>query len=222
MNDDLGMPQQTHPPSRRAPRARWGARGARAAVFGVASAALAGAGHHVASGEPVPWLLLPAAASLAFLGALPWAHRRRSLAAVASATCTAQLVLHQFLAQSPDSHGALHGTGHPMPGDHGVHPSVAVMLVAHTLAALAVAVLMHQTDDQLAAIPRILGQLAATVRATVARWLGRWRTHPCPGPDTAATAAGPRPPPGVPAYAVLAHVVVRRGPPGHGQLPTHT
>jgi hypothetical protein len=191
-------------------------------VFAVASAALAGAGHHVASGEPVPWRLLFLAAATAFLGALPWAARPRSLAAVVSATCAAQLVLHEVLAQAgPDRHGALHGTGHPIPGEHGVHPTAAVMLLAHTLAAVAVAVLFQQADDQLDSLPRLLDQLAATVRATVARWLGRLRTHPCPGPDTTRAGARPRKAAGMPAYAVLAHVVVRRGPPGHGQLPSH-
>ncbi|MGW1493142.1 hypothetical protein [Streptomyces sp. NPDC002402] len=186
-------------------------RSARAGVFGVASAGLAGAGHHVAAAEPVAWRLLLAAAGLAFLGALPWARRRRSLGVVVAATCAAQLVLHELLAWTgPDHHGAPHGT-HPM-------PSGAVMLVAHTLAALAVAVLLHQTDDQLAAIPRALGQLAATVRSTVARWMGRWVTHPCPGPDGAPAAEGPRRHPGAPACAVLAYDVIRRGPPGHGQL----
>ncbi|MFF3402763.1 hypothetical protein ACFYW6_30140 [Streptomyces sp. NPDC002659] len=185
-------------------------RSARAGVFGVASAGLAGAGHQVAAAEPVAWPLLMAAAGLAFLGALPWARRRRSLGAVAAATCAAQLVLHELLARTgPGHHGAQHG--HPM-------PSGAVMLVAHTLAALAVAVLLQQTDDQLAAIPRALGQLATTVRSTVARWTGRWATHPCHDPDGAPTMAGPRRHPGMPACAVLAYAVVRRGPPGHGQL----
>ncbi|MCX4584861.1 hypothetical protein [Streptomyces sp. NBC_01481] len=181
-------------------------RSARAGVFGVASAGLAGAGHHVAAAEPVAWPLLLAAAGLAFLGALPWARRRRSLGVVVAATCAAQLVLHELLARTgPEHHGVQHG--HPMP-----------MPFAHTLAALAVALLLQQTDDQLAAIPCALSQLAATVRSTVARWMGRWVTHPCHGPDGAPAAAGPRRHPGVPACAVLAYAVVRRGPPGHGQL----
>ena len=215
------MPRTFPPPTRSAPRARWSVRSARAGVFAVASAGLAGAGHHVASGEPVPWRLLFLAAATAFLGALPWAARPRSLAAVVSATCAAQLVLHEVLAQAgPDRHGA-HGTGHPIPGEHGVHPGAAVMLLAHTLAAVAVAVLLQQADDQLDSLPRLLDQLAATVRATVARWLGRLRTHPRPGHDATRAGGRRRKAAGMPAYAVLAHVMVRRGPPGHGQLPSH-
>ncbi|WP_405997852.1 hypothetical protein [Streptomyces sp. NBC_00829] len=217
------MPRTPDLPSRSAPRARWSERGARAGVFAVTSAGLAGAGHHVASGEPAVWRLLVAAATVAFLGALPWAHRRRSLVTVATATCTAQLLLHEVLAQAgPDRHGVPHGTGHPMPGDHGVHPSAAVMLLAHTLAALAVAVLLHRTDDQLAALPFLVGQLADTLRTTAERWLGRLRTDQGRGRGSGrrSAGAGPRPLPGVPACAALAHVVVRRGPPGHGPLPS--
>ncbi|MGI5403605.1 hypothetical protein ACQEVG_29965 [Streptomyces sp. CA-135486] len=216
------MPRILPPSTRSAPRARWSVRSARAGVFAVASAGLAGAGHHVASGEPVAWRLLVLAAGTAFLGALPWAARPRSLAAVVSATCVAQLVLHEVLAQAgPDRHGTPHGTGHLVSGEHGVHPGAAVMLLAHTLAAVAVAVLLQQADDQLDSLPRLLDQLAATVRATVARWLGRLRTHPCPGADATRAAARPRRAAGTPPYAVLAHVVVRRGPPGHGQSPSH-
>ncbi|MFD9219426.1 hypothetical protein ACFWDI_05190 [Streptomyces sp. NPDC060064] len=186
-------------------------------MFALASMGLAGVGHHVASGKPVAWLLLPAAAGAAFLGALPWAGRRRSLAVVVTATCAAQLVLHQVLATAgPGRHGTPHAAAHPMAGDHGLHPGTAVMLLAHTLAAVAVAVLLHQTDDQLAALPRLVGLLAGTVRDTVARLLGRWSAYAFRCPDAAPAVAGSRPLPGEPACVVLAHIVVRRGPPGHG------
>ncbi|WP_326653385.1 MULTISPECIES: hypothetical protein [unclassified Streptomyces] len=189
-------------------------------MFALASAGLAGVGHHVSSGEPVTWRLLLAAAGAAFLGALPWAGRQRQLTVVVTGTCAAQLVLHQLLATAwSGRHGTPHTAAHPMAGDHGLHPGAAVMLLAHTLAALGVAVLLHRTDDQLSALPRLVGLLATTVRERVARRLGRWSTYAFRCPDAAPAAAGSRALAGVPVCVVLAHIVVRRGPPGHGPSP---
>ncbi|MFI1396946.1 hypothetical protein [Streptomyces sp. NPDC020681] len=173
----------------------------------MASAVLAGLGHHLASGEPVAWRLLLIAAGVAFLGVLPWTSRPRSLAVVVAGTCAAQLVLHEVLAQAgPDLH-ATHA------GEHQVPVSSTVMLGAHALAALAVAVLLHQADDQLAVLPEVLSCL-------LVRWLGPWRTDSRQRPALTRVAAGARPRAEVAPYAVLAHVVVRRGPPVHGLSPS--
>ncbi|MGW6461484.1 hypothetical protein ACWF94_37080 [Streptomyces sp. NPDC055078] len=191
-------------------------RGARAGVFAVSSAGLATLGHRVESGEAAAWGFIPVAAVIAFLGAPPWTWRIRSFLAFVVGTCAAQFVLHEVLTQTtPGRNTSSQQLGVPQSG---VLLSTVLMLGVHTLAALAAAVLLRQTDDRLAALPEFLGRIVATVCATVARWLGAWRRPPCPGAARFSGRSGP--PDGKQPYTVLAHVVVRRGPPGQGFVPT--
>jgi hypothetical protein len=132
---------------------------------------------------------------------------------VTVATFAAQLALHQTLSAAGTGAGGMaghqHSLGRPTRPDHGVHVSGGVMLLAHLLAATAVAVLLHATDDRLAALPLVLGRFAASVRTTLARWLRFQVHHRVPTCRTrhfgevTTTAAG----------AMLDHVLVRRGPP---------
>ncbi|MFF0446675.1 DUF1775 domain-containing protein [Streptomyces sp. NPDC004609] len=180
-------------------------------MFAAASAGPAVAGHHVASGEPVAWRAGALALGLAFAGALPWVRGPRPLAAVLGGAVAVQLVLHHLLARSGTGGHTAHTAG------QGGAPSAVVMLGAHTLAAVGVAVLLHRAERRSGALPQLLARIAATVRTAVARLSGAWPVQRRPGaarPRTRSRAgAGKRP------YTVLAHVVVRRGPPGPGHVP---
>ncbi|MFI6285044.1 DUF1775 domain-containing protein [Streptomyces sp. NPDC051018] len=180
-------------------------------MLAVAGAGPAVAGHQVASGEPVAWRAGALALVLAFIGALPWARAPRPLAAVLGGTAAVQLVLHQLLARcGADGHTA-HTAG------QGGAPSTAVMLGAHTLAAAGVAVLLHRAERRTGALLQFLARIAVMVRRAVARLFGAWTAGGRAGaarPGIRSRAdTGRRP------GAALAHVVVRRGPPGPGHLP---
>ncbi|MFE2937611.1 hypothetical protein ACFXKG_00820 [Streptomyces sp. NPDC059255] len=224
-------------------RAWAGTRLVRAGVFTVAGTGLAVVGHHVASGEPLSWGGLLGAAVAVFALALPWAGLRRSLPGVLAATFAAQLVAHEILAAAARTAAATggasgpagaseaagqlagmrHGLGHPASAasGHGISVGDGTMLLAHVLAAVAVAVLLYATDARLSALPNlpalpvVLGRLAGALRAALARCLRRGRCRPVPsraGPRRSAARSDTAP--GTPADALLAHVLVRRGPPG--------
>ncbi|MEV7869049.1 hypothetical protein AB0P17_23830 [Streptomyces sp. NPDC088124] len=122
--------------------------------------------------------------------------------------------------------GMRHGLGHPAAAasGHGLSVGDGTMLLAHVLAAVAVAVLLYATDARLSALPAlpalralpvVLGRLAGAVRAALARCLPRGRCRKVP--SRAGRRRSPAPfdtAPGTPADALLAHVLVRRGPPG--------
>jgi hypothetical protein len=96
-------------------------------------------------------------------------------------------------------------------------PAAAFLLGAHTLAALGTTVLQHQTEEQTGTLPHVLGHLVATVVTSVVYRPGTGRMYAWPAPArmrvSTRRAEGRRP------DGVLAHVVVRRGPPGHGFVP---
>ncbi|MFB7290586.1 hypothetical protein [Actinacidiphila glaucinigra] len=187
----------------------------RAGVFAAASASLGAVGHHVASRQPIAMGTLAGAVIAVFLAVLPCASRPRSLRSVAAATLAVQLIVHQALAARIDLADLTPGHRHLHPAapaaGHGLHVGSATMLVAHTLAALAMATLLHAADISLASIPRVVGRLIRSLRAALARWLRHHGTFP------ATLVQGRRwrldwacPPP---AAAVLDHVLIRRGPP---------
>ncbi|MFE1961118.1 hypothetical protein [Streptomyces sp. NPDC059479] len=205
---------------------------ARAAVFTVTGVVLAVTGHHVVSGHPVPWRAVPLAAVALFALALggvrisppppPPQLRSRSwplplpLPAVIAATGAAQLALHFWLARAsaqgaPASHniaghGAAHGTHEAWhTGGHGLS-----MTAAHVLAALLVAWCLQRADAACLAVGQrvggVLGELLvrlvrrapARLFPSVPRVLRAVRTRAQPPPYNS---------------LVLAHAVVRRGPP---------
>ncbi|MHC5259449.1 hypothetical protein ACYSUO_16355 [Streptomyces sp. UC4497] len=190
--------------------------------------------HHLMAEGPVPWLQGGVAAVVLFAVALlglVGARRARSLPRVLAFVAIAQVGLHVWLTVSAPhtpaaaahpmgshhTHGA-HATWHEhLAGGDGPFGASIGMTVAHTLAAVAVAVLMQRADAACWTLARGFDTATDAVRARIdAPWAllagvvtARWRLKPSvPVPVCAA-----RPPPCRP---VLADVVVRRGPPSPG------
>ncbi|WP_351230970.1 hypothetical protein [Streptomyces sp. NPDC002133] len=182
----------------------------RAATFGATSTGLAVTGHHLASGHPASWRAALFAGLLLFLLVLPAVRSLRSLTAVTAATAAAQYLLHLWLAgvsahrphpshQAPVDSGS-HETWHA--GHHG-----AAMTAAHLAAAVLVAWLMQRAD----AACRSAGQ---RIGDTVAGLVGR--LVPARPPQAVRHMRRPvraRALVCSPGSLVLAHSVVRRGPP---------
>lgn len=192
------------------------ARVVRSGVFSVTGVALAAVAHHVASRQPVPWAALLPALAVVFLAALPWAGRPRSLPGVVAATLAVQVAAHEWLTVTGPAGGLAaghHGVEPRSATGHGPVVDSGVMLAAHTVAALAVAVLLYVTDDRLAALPSALGRFAEAVRAAVARWVRRWWGAPARWPGAVPRRPSAGDAPATVARDVLDHVLVRRGPP---------
>jgi hypothetical protein len=182
----------------------------RAGVFTAAGTGLAVTGHHLVSGHPVPWRAALLAAVLLFAVALPAVRSERSLPAVISATAAAQGALHLWFVQA-GGHGA--HDPHAMAGHGGQHEAWHAghhgtsMTAAHVVAALLVAWGLQRAD----AASRSLGQRLGEV---LVGWFVRLApTGPFPAvpkalrPVRARAQSPPR------NSLVLAHAVVRRGPP---------
>ncbi|MFE2496699.1 hypothetical protein [Streptomyces scopuliridis] len=179
----------------------------------MASTGLAVTGHHLASGHPVPWRSVPVALCLLFLLSLPATRRPRSLPAVISATGAAQAALHFWLARA----GGHPATDPHMMADHGApldahevwhagHHRTS-MTAAHIAAALVVAWCLQRADAACRAAGERLGDaivdflvrlIPAGVPPAAPRVLRPVRARAQPPPHDS---------------LVLAHTVVRRGPP---------
>ncbi|MEW1722945.1 hypothetical protein [Streptomyces sp. NPDC093109] len=194
---------------------------ARAGVFSVVSTGLALTGHHVASGHPVPWPNAGTALVLLFLLTIPAARGPRSVPTLMAATGAAQAALHLWLTRAV-GHSA--PTPHPMDrhdtsrgvhdawhaGHHGVS-----MTAAHIAAAALVAWCLQRADTACLA----LGKLGERAGKVIADLLVRpIPAVPLLAPPRVLRPAGERTP--APPYnsLVLAHAVVRRGPPA-GPVP---
>ncbi|CAM5704411.1 hypothetical protein SALBM135S_07616 [Streptomyces alboniger] len=190
---------------------------ARAAVFTVTSAGLASTAHHLASGAPVPWRIVSFAAVLLFAVALPAARTPRPFPAVVTATGAAQAALHLVLARATEHHpaaashpshamtaggtsGGAHAAWHA--GHHGVS-----MTVAHLVGALLVAWCLRHADTACTALGERLGEVLVGFFVLLAP-TGLLLAVPQVVRPVRARAHSP---PVV--SVVLAHVVVRRGPP---------
>lgn len=195
----------------------------RAAVFALVGTALGVSAHHLIADGPMPWRQSVLAAVAFFGVGLVGTRRPRSLAAVVAVCGAAQAGLHVLLmaehadasapmAMTPHMHHAMdaHSAWHDQ-----AHDSLA-MTAVHAVAAVLVAVLLHRADavcwslarglttavdsakariaTAWALLTERLGQPQATLPALTRAWLER---PPLQG-------------------AVLADVVVRRGPPGAG------
>jgi branched-subunit amino acid ABC-type transport system permease component len=118
---------------------------------------------------------------------------------------TGRVLLHRVQAVYGHHDGAMLG----MPGHRDAHGTL-LMLAAHALAAVAVALLLHGADRRLSALPSVL---VLSLAAVVARLLTWCLFRPAHG----AGPYGPRAPQTRPVAglgtALLAHSVVRRGPP---------
>ncbi|MFC8824280.1 hypothetical protein ACFT9I_02860 [Streptomyces sp. NPDC057137] len=174
---------------------------------------LAVVGHHLASEDPVPWLrlLVVSAAVLAVVAA--GAGKARSWWPVAGATAVTQVVLHTALSSSDGPVTVQHSEAHGAASTgYAAHHSAPMMSAAHLLAAVSVAVLMHRADRRLSNLPHDVGSWAGALAAAVATAVGRRGLIPRSLPRTS---SGPPPV----AYrqstarTVLAHVLIRRGPP---------
>ena len=193
----------------------------RAAVFAVVGTVLGVSAHHLLAEGPVPWTRGAAATAVLFAVGLVGVQRPRSLATVVACSVAGQSGLHLWLtltAAAQHSGGHAHG-GRPAWHEQ-FHGSLA-MTAAHALAATAVAVLLHRADAVCWSLARGVTAAIDGVRArlTAARLL---LARPVtPGPPTA--------PAVVPAYderpltlrPLLAHAVVRRGPPATSTALAH-
>ncbi|MFH8800732.1 hypothetical protein ACH4F6_14215 [Streptomyces sp. NPDC017936] len=194
----------------------------RAALFAVVGAVLGMSAHRSAAEGPVPWAQGGTAAVVLFGLGLVGARRPRRPATVVVCCVVAQYALHLWLtltagggqpAEAADSRHGAHLHGHPAGRSPWPHDSLA-MTVAHALAAVLVAVLLHRADSacwtlthgvtaalhalrtRLTAVRRLVAGCPAASRAPGLPLVG------APG-DDGLPPAGP----------VLAHAVTRRGPP---------
>ncbi|WP_406366539.1 hypothetical protein [Streptomyces sp. NBC_00645] len=192
----------------------------RAAVFAVVGTVLGVSAHHLVSEGPMPWWQgLVAAAALFGLG-LAGTRRPRTVVSVMTASAVGQAGLHLWLKathplgsapmampdhahHSMDADGAWHER---------VHGSLS-MTAVHAVAALLVAILLHRADTVCWSLARGLTSAIDAVRARIATVLDLLRDRPervTPGRSTLVLAWLDQPPC---KEAVLADVVVRRGPP---------
>ncbi|MEV4969581.1 hypothetical protein [Streptomyces scopuliridis] len=195
---------------------------ARAAVFATTSTALAVTGHHMASGHSAPWPSVWAALGVLFVLTVPAVRGPRSLPAVMAATGAAQAALHLWLSRAAshpaaDPHGmAGHGVRHDAhetwhAGHHGVS-----MTAAHLAAALLVAWCLQRADAACRSAGEHLGGVLAEVLVRLipaAPSLPVRRVPRLLRPAGARAQAPPR------TSLVLAHAVVRRGPPPRSLSP---
>lgn len=193
----------------------------RAAVFAVVGTVLGMSAHHLVADGPAPLRPGAAAAVVLFGVGLAGTRRPRSLATVVATSGAAQVGLHQWLtATGAPHHAAAMGvSGHPR---HGMRPPDSLAMTAvHAAAALLVAVLLHRADVACWFLARGLVEAVDSVRTridTVRRLLGDPPAAPEAGLPGPVRAWLERPPP---VGAVLADVVVRRGPPGARLAPVH-
>ncbi|WP_367318911.1 hypothetical protein [Streptomyces sp. HUAS ZL42] len=198
----------------------------RAAVFAVVGTVLGACAHHVVAEGPAPWRQGLVAVTVLFGVGLVGTRRPRSLTTVVATCGAAQTGLHLWLTTAHSSPGAapttlpghLHHGACAQGGWHGRLRDYGslTMTAVHAVAAVLVAVLLHRADTVCWSLARGLTTAVETTRARIAtiRALLRDRPLPTPSePNVFALAWLERPPP---MEAVLAVVVLRRGPPQAG------
>lgn len=185
----------------------------RATVFAVVGTVLGVSAHHLVADGPAPWRPGAAAAAVLFGVGLAGTRRPRSLATVVATCGAAQVGLHLWLtATGPAHHAAAMGVpGHTR---HGMDPPGSLAMTAvHAGAALLVAVLLHRADAACWFLARGLVEAVDSVPARIATVRALLSDRPAaaePGLPVLVRAGLERPPP---RGAVLADVVMRRGPP---------
>ncbi|MGW0949834.1 hypothetical protein ACWD4O_45915 [Streptomyces sp. NPDC002623] len=195
----------------------------RAGLFAVLGTVLATFGHHAVADGTVPWRLVAVLIVVQFAAVWPLARRRYVPVATITLTLATQGALHLALSYTDGAASmtmpqhAMHA-GHmsSAAGDgHSWHHAGAAMTAVHTLAALAVAWLLHRADAGMTAALGTLHTLARAAVAALAQALPRAIADPerallgLPAGRTGAFFA-------VAARAweeVLEYAVVRRGPP---------
>ncbi|GLP63884.1 hypothetical protein TUSST3_05040 [Streptomyces sp. TUS-ST3] len=185
----------------------------RAAVFSVVGTVLGVSAHHLLAEGPVPWRQGAAATAVLFAVGLLGAQRPRSLATVVACSVAGQSGLHLWLTLTAAGHpgGHLHGAHPVWPGP--LHGSLA-MTAAHSLVAALVAVLLHRADAACWSVARGVTAALDAVRdrLAAARLLCARPTSPVPTAAVPVVPANDERP--LTARPLLAHAVVRRGPPG--------
>ncbi|MGW2047780.1 hypothetical protein ACWCPF_21750 [Streptomyces sp. NPDC001858] len=216
----------------------------RAGLFAVLGTVLATFGHHAVADGAVPWRLVAALIVVQFAAVWPLARRRYAPVATIAFTLATQQALHLALSYADGAASmpiptiptististtmampqhAMHA-GHlaAASGDgHSWHHSGAAMTAVHTLAALAVAWLLHRAD---AGMTAALGTLHTLARAAVAA-LAQALPWAIADPERALLGLPAGQPGAVFAVAarawdeVLEYAVVRRGPPRRERPP---
>ncbi|GAA2386498.1 hypothetical protein [Streptomyces coeruleofuscus] len=196
----------------------------RAAVFAFVGTVLGVSAHHLVAEGPAPWRQSAAAAAVLFAVGLAGARRPRSLMSVVAVCGAAQSALHLWLATAHEHSApatavpahAHHGTDAHTAWHERLHGSLA-MTAVHATSAVLVAVLLHQADTVCWSLARGMTAAVDAVRARMATvWTllrerlaaARYRLPP------AVIGAWLQGPPMK--RAVLADVLVRRGPPRAG------
>ncbi|MGB8943234.1 MAG: hypothetical protein WCD21_23810 [Streptomyces sp.] len=189
---------------------------ARAGIFTGTSVGLAVTAHHLASGAPVPWRAVFLAAVLLFAVVLPCARAPRLPAVIIAATGAVQGALHLWLARTAEHPASASHSPHAMgteapPGGahaawHAGHHG-ASMAVAHLVAALLVAWCLQRADAACTVLGERLGEVLV---GFVVRLAPTGLSLSVPRVVRPVRARAQSPPI---ATVVLAHVVVRRGPP---------
>ncbi|MEV0639498.1 hypothetical protein AB0I77_32110 [Streptomyces sp. NPDC050619] len=195
----------------------------RAAVFALVGTVLGVSAHHLVAEGPVPWRQSVPASAVLFGVGLVGTRRPRPLAAVVAVCGAAQAGLHLWLmAEHPDGSASTAMPPHRHPGMDAhtawhdrVHDSPA-MTAVHAVAAVLVAVLLHRADSVCWSLARGLTTAVEAARARMATAWTLLTERPAPPQTRLPTLVHAwleRPPL---AGAVLADVVVRRGPPRVG------
>ncbi len=194
----------------------------RAAVFAFVGTVLGVGAHQLAAEEPAPWRSSAAAALPLFAVGLVGTRRPRSLAAVVLTSAAAQTGLHLWLSAAHARHTAATTTDmsshapHAMP-PHGVWPArlhdSAAMTALHAVAAVLVAVLLHRADAACWSLTRGLTGAVEAVRTRIATVRALLAGRPAPTGRGSRVRRPRRTEPPPLRGALLANVVVRRGPP---------
>jgi hypothetical protein len=196
----------------------------RAAVFAVVGTGLGVSAHGLVAEGPAPWRQSALAALVLFGVGLVGTRRPRSPATVVVTCGAAQAALHRWLLTEDAGVGApsvapMPGHLHHSAGAHQawpqrMHDSLA-MTAVHAAAAVLVAVLLHRADTVCWSLARGLATAVDAARARMAaiRTLLADRPAPTVNGGLSALLWWEEPPL---QEAVLADVVVRRGPPRAG------
>ncbi|MFF4059693.1 hypothetical protein ACFYZ8_30350 [Streptomyces sp. NPDC001668] len=193
----------------------------RAAVFAVVGTVLGVGAHHLLAEGPVPWRQSAAATAVLFAVGLIGVQRPRSLAAVVACSVAGQSGLHLWLTLTA---AGRHHDGHP----HGAHPAwperlhgSLAMTAAHSLVAALVAVLLHRADAACWSVARGVTAALDAVRdrSAAVRLLFTRPMSPAPAAAPAVMATCDERP--LTVRPLLAHAVVRRGPPAASAALAH-
>ncbi|MFD3657584.1 hypothetical protein [Streptomyces sp. NPDC058620] len=195
----------------------------RAAVFAVSGTALGASSHHLVSGQGLSWRSGLFAAVALFLLVLPVVRRTRSLAVVWAATGAAQGGMHWWLQYAaphpaPAAHAVHHAAHHSMPqahqlGNTGQH-TTTTMTASHLAVALLVAWAVQHAERACraaAAAGVLLKDLLCRIQPSAEPLPMRVRQVPPAGCTRAPFLPGH--------WVLLAHAVVRRGPPMTPAIP---